>query len=205
VVEPKRTPLKKVRLVEQARREGNNSSAAAVVQAIVGLRAGGMRERNIYEALRDVMKAPPSYRDVRDVLTHNGLRFKAQVRERHSGIGRRWEASPDYVNGGHYVFTGTVAKVGRQEIHTLSYLNKRQEFVDEHSRRLKNGERAMSDARFEVEMTKLDKNYASGYLGMAFAAQDKGLSRLGSDILEPEAYGQDEFKDDEAFKDIVYP
>ena len=53
-----------------------------VSEAIGRARTAGLSERAIYEGLREGLKEPPSYRDVRAVLERRGLRYKTQATQR---------------------------------------------------------------------------------------------------------------------------
>jgi hypothetical protein len=80
----------------------------AVEKMIVTARVAGISERRIYESLRDDLKEPPSYRDVRAALAKNGVRYRYQATER-----RR---------KGDYPLT-----VGEKQMRSSKYLEKRAE------------------------------------------------------------------------------
>lgn len=48
-------------------------------EALYNLRVSGMSERGIYEGLRERLREPPSYRDIRASLASDGVRYRADA------------------------------------------------------------------------------------------------------------------------------
>lgn len=114
---------------------------AHIERAAVALRVAGMRERTIYETLREHLKEPPSYRDLRAAFARSGVRYRAQVRQARAA--GRYPPPPS-----------AAFETGREfPQHASDYFGKR--------------EKALRRDRKEDAEERFDRRYALGYLARA--------------------------------------
>lgn len=143
-----------------------------VKEAIVNLRIAGVPERSIYEALRDTLDIPPSYRDIRTVFAENGVATRAQAtmaRRRSSDQGaerQKGEARPTYY----------LTSAGESPIYRTHYAAKRANALEVDR---------TSDAR-----EAFDRRYTLGYLARAGVqpedVADEGVAEALSSIYDGE-------------------
>ena len=151
-----------------------------IEQMANGLRAAGMRERNVYEALREAFVKPPSYRDLRASFDRAGLRYKADVAANRAGVERKW-VGPTAERGGHYEVTGNLAVVAGVNIASSEY--------GERSAANRAALRAgrLSEAAYKQAQAETDRRFVVGYAVRAFeAAKGEAQHKALADMLNPE-------------------
>ena len=155
-------------------------------EMVNGLRAAGMRERNIYEIVRSTFRDPPSYRDLRAAFERGGLRYQKEVRLRHASVSRRYVV-PTVARGGHYETTGKLATLGGEDVRTSQY---REQSAANRS----NFRQGLQSRRFtDKEQERLDRNYALGYAIRAYDVKRRPENMPDlAERLNPAAFGMEE-------------